>query len=184
MAGATIAATGLALQIDDTIYTGDTIDIGVLFEPENTTNKLIKWELVELPGNIVQLDETGRLIANLDGEFKITANLMDGSGIMVSKKVVIETPVSSINPENKSILKDLVSVYPNPSSDGRFFINIDPELSVPLKIMAFDITGRMLCKTFIEEKGSILLNHRFANGVYFVNFVAEEYSIVRKLIVD
>ncbi len=181
-AGETIAATGIELQINDTIYVGDSAEIDVLFEPENATNQLIKWELEQQADGIVWFD-TVSLIAKQAGEVTITAQLMDGSGITSLKKVVIEDPVS-IDQANTLNFNRLVSVYPNPSSNGRFIINIAPELSEPLKIKAFDISGRLIYENSVDEKGKVLLDHQFTNGIYFMNLESEKYMNKLKLVVN
>lgn len=179
-----IAATGLALQIDDTIHKGDTVNIDIVFEPDNATNRLIKWELIQQPDNIAEFIEPGRLIARQAGEITITAELTDGSHIMTSKNVVVADPVSSTDSESRLLLNDYVSVFPNPSSDGRFFITIDPELTGALKVIVFDITGKTEYEVYIHDKGNVLLKHRFDNGIYFMNFVSEHYNSIKRLVVN
>ncbi len=179
-----ITATGLDLQISDSIYVGDTIDIIPLFEPKNVTNQLIGWNLSQNPENISELDYTGRLVALHSGEVIITGTLMDGSNTEATKKVVILEKIPSTDHKNILDQKEPVGIYPNPSADGYFYLSVIPELSGGVQIRVTDITGKEIYNIYTETKGQLLLNHHFASGIYLIDILTENHHVVHQLMVN
>lgn len=175
-----VPATGLMLQINDTVYAGDTIDLGIIFEPENTTNRLYKLEISQPSDTIAELSKTGRLIAKNAGTVTITASLSDGSDIAESKEVVIVNPVSSF--DKRSFPGNFVTIFPNPSSNGMFYIKAD-EIIGTLKIKVSDIAGRMIYEFNVEDQGIFQLPYKFDKGVYLLNITCGNNTI-HKIIVN
>ncbi|MBN1185132.1 MAG: T9SS type A sorting domain-containing protein [Bacteroidales bacterium] len=177
-----ISATTLELQVEDTIHVGDTLDIKVVFDPQNTTNQLIGWELSQLSDTISELNQSGQFIAKSTGIATVIANLLDGSDVSVSKTIVIEAPVLVKNVMHN--WKEMVSIYPNPSRDGLFNVYIDPNLTEVIQINVFDISGRKVYENDIEQKGIISLPFQFENGIYLMNLGYKEHNQNFKIIVS
>ena len=176
--GEAIASKSIEIQVDSIIYVGDTINIGVSITPSNATNQLIRWTLDQQSQNVAEVNETGNLIAKNTGEVTVTAMIMDGSGVSVSKQVKITSPVSV-----DEIPDNLFSVYPNLSSDGIFYLNIAPEIKGRVMINAYNISGKKVYKKEFEERGTVILNHKFSEGIYLLYININSQNLVRKLVV-
>ena len=98
----------------------------------------------------------------------------------------IDTITPPVDVVHNKILKDQISVYPNPGN-GIFFLNTISENSNPnSSYTIYDITGNLVLKKEIE---STSVNHTeridmssFSNGIYFIEVSLNSTRSTRKLI--
>jgi len=73
---------------------------------------------------------------------------------------------------------NVISIYPNPSVDGKFNLNLNSKFNISV----MDVTGRVIFESKELEENSILDLSRFNNGIYFIKAESEKGTIFRKLI--
>jgi hypothetical protein len=179
--GKYIEATGIVLKSADTIKTGDTIQIETKIIPENSTNQLIKWDLIQ-DDQIAELSQTGILTAKTTGKVIVKVTLMDGSNINDSKQIIITSKLSSYKEKNSNY-KNLIDISPNPSYNGDLYIKLSSQLSLPANLKIYDITGRELHKTIIDKSNFEKINYKFSEGLYIIHINLKEYNFVDKVLV-
>ncbi|WP_139170338.1 T9SS type A sorting domain-containing protein [Chitinophaga terrae (ex Kim and Jung 2007)] len=79
--------------------------------------------------------------------------------------------------------EDAVSLYPNPSTDGRFTIVL-PEISKDAMVRIYDSQGRMLYQKLSLGNNRIEIDARLKAGFYIVRINLKESGVVKKLIVQ
>ncbi|HEY0611035.1 MAG TPA: T9SS type A sorting domain-containing protein, partial [Chitinophaga sp.] len=87
------------------------------------------------------------------------------------------TPVMEAN-----ITKDVMSLYPNPASDGKFTILL-PEISGKAVVRIYDNQGRMLYEKITQGGSKIAVDARLEPGFYIVRINSKTAVFTRKLIV-
>jgi len=86
---------------------GDKLQMNAQFNPANTTNQKVFWE-VDNPA-LATIDSTGLLTAKKAGNVQVLAWALDGTGIFGIGNIKVTLPMSIGNTKSKT-----VSVYPNP----------------------------------------------------------------------
>lgn len=74
-------------------------------------------------------------------------------------------------------------LYPNPASDGRFFIEVPPVEEV-VEINILDIQGRLVYTQMSTDSGLVEIQSNLSSGIYLVNIHAGTFKASRKLIVN
>ncbi len=83
------------------------------------------------------------------------------------------------------LIKELTSdvlVYPNPSVDGNFMIEISDEWK-DSKLAIFDQSGKELFTRQLGESGTIQIQSTLKPGMYLVNISGNGATVNRKLVV-
>lgn len=86
-------------------------------------------------------------------------------------------PVVDVN-----INEDAISLYPNPSSGGRFTILL-PEISENAVVKIYDNLGRMLYEKVAKGGNRIEIDSRLKAGHYIIRMNSKAFSFTQKLIV-
>jgi uncharacterized protein YjdB len=141
----------------DPITEGELIPASVLVYPENATNKQVIWSAI--PAGSVDISNIDSLRALTSGAIKLIANASDGSGVSDTIDLII-LPLTGIE-ENQ---EKYITVFPNPSFDGRFEILNIEDASV---ITVYDMHGRKIRECITESLNSIRIE--ITNpGIYLV----------------
>jgi hypothetical protein len=74
-----------------------------------------------------------------------------------------------------------IAVYPNP---GRGKLNIVTPENVPCQIFIFDLFGKEITRTNNAERNSVELDLNVSEGVYYCRISSENYSVVKKIVVQ
>jgi PKD repeat protein len=77
------------------------------------------------------------------------------------------------------------SVYPNPSKDGNFTVNL-PYLTKETQIFIYNALGQLVFRSTLDQKGEnrIQLNSAIASGVYHIKLSLDDKMVTKKLIVQ
>jgi len=77
------------------------------------------------------------------------------------------------------------SVYPNPSKDGLFTINL-PNLTKETQITLYNSLGQLVHSSYLQQKGknTIQLNKAIASGIYHIKLSLGERIVTKKLIIQ
>lgn len=102
-----------------------------------------------------------------------------GAGLASTARVASATSVN----EKAGMSEDAVSLYPNPSTDGRFTIVL-PEISKDAMVRIYDSQGRMLYQKLSLGNNRIEIDARLKAGFYIVRINLKESGVVKKLIVQ
>ncbi|KQB43749.1 Glycosyl hydrolase BNR repeat-containing protein [Flavobacterium daejeonense] len=87
---------------------------------------------------------------------------------------------TSIEEKNNT---DKVIIYPNPSRNGVFQLNIPWEYD-QINIAIFDINGKQVYQETVIGKQQILINSNLGKGFYFVRIQSDKASDTQKLIIE
>lgn len=81
---------------------------------------------------------------------------------------------------------DEVSLYPNPTGLGKFFVNIPSDINDELSIAIYNVLGAKLYSSNSFTRGetiTIVTGNILSVGAYFVEFALQGKTMVKKLIV-
>jgi hypothetical protein len=109
------------------------------------------------------------------GEYSVT--LTDANGCSSTNTFTIDNKVGI-----SQIESDLVTIYPNPSSNGLFNISIENKYTNELLIDVLDISGRRILRTQTNNEAIFEIDlSEFANGLYFVKVNMNGQQVLKKL---
>jgi len=74
-----------------------------------------------------------------------------------------------------------LSIYPNPVSNGRLFVNITTYKNLTKKVEIFNVLGKQIYVT--DLFGSELNVAQFSTGVYILKITENNISVTRKLVI-
>jgi hypothetical protein len=119
------------------------------------------------------------------GMFKSSSIIFGGSSITNSTtnydEIFIAKLASSVvGIENSSVVENDVVVFPNPSNGVFYFTNLPPKGMIEV----YDLSGRKIFQTFIDDKKAVIDLSENSSGIYFYKIKNEsEYEVSGKLIV-
>jgi uncharacterized protein YjdB len=143
---------------EDTLTEGEAIPASALVYPENATDKQVIWS--SIPAGSVIVTDNDSLKALTSGAVKLIATAADGSGISDTVDLII-LPLTGIE---KNQDKD-ITVFPNPSSDGRFEIfNMENVSSVTV----YNIQGYKIREYNTESMNSLRVEIINGPGIYLI----------------
>lgn len=151
---------------------GETLTLEAEVLPANATIKNYTWSVQ--PASIASIDQSGLLTALDTGQVTVIASAWDGSGVTGTFSIKIDTtsaPVIDTTTTDTLTLAmdflDELKIYPNPSSDGIFFItgiNLTEEIGV------LDLTGKRIAIFQCEGDRTMQLHVDLNNGMYLLEF--------------
>ncbi len=97
-----------------------------------------------------------------------------------SAKITSVKSETSIDEDNN--LGDVI-IYPNPSHNGVFQLNI-PWEDDKINIVIFDINGKQVYQQSVTGKEQVTINSELGNGFYIVKIQSDKATVTRKLIVE
>jgi hypothetical protein len=73
-------------------------------------------------------------------------------------------------------------IYPNPASEKLTLslTKIKPESKVEI----FDVTGKLIYLSSIQERKTEINTKNFVSGIYFLKVTQDDLSITRKIIIE
>jgi xyloglucan-specific exo-beta-1,4-glucanase len=91
--------------------------------------------------------------------------------------------ISSTQVKEGNSNEDAISLYPNPTSEGRFTIVL-PEISENAVVRIFDNQGRMLYEKMAQGDNKIEIDAQLKTGIYMVMINSQAFSFTKKLVVN
>ncbi|MDQ4139468.1 MAG: T9SS type A sorting domain-containing protein [Bacteroidota bacterium] len=93
----------------------------------------------------------------------------------------------AVAPTNKESDKG-ISVFPNPSNNGKVFLEISGFKGQHAELRVLNVIGNVVHRENFyetEDKTTKVLDlSKFASGLYYVKIEADEYSQIRKVIIN
>jgi hypothetical protein len=74
-----------------------------------------------------------------------------------------------------------LSIYPNPVSNGRLFVNITTSKNLSKKVEIFNVLGKQIYA--IDLYGKELNISQLSTGVYILKITENNISVTRKLVI-
>ena len=74
-----------------------------------------------------------------------------------------------------------LSIYPNPVSNGRLFVNITTHKNLTKKVAIFNVLGKQIYAT--DLYGKELNISQLSTGVYILKITENNISVTRKLVI-
>ncbi len=99
--------------------------------------------------------------------------------IQISKDDAVTT---STNENGMSSRISNITIYPNPSSGGKFTVDA-PEIAENVSICIYSIQGKLLYKNIAEGHCQIKCESNLNKGIYLVKVSSDELDDIKKLIV-
>ncbi|TCI84885.1 T9SS type A sorting domain-containing protein [Tenacibaculum sp. M341] len=133
-------------------------------ENGTSTNKITAFEKALLNNNLklaesilVQKEESKEIFNAFKGNY-----LLD----------LYVAPLSEAKENNESLLtnkKDIVTIYPNPSSSGKFNVSIKNKImGKNTQISIFDVSGKVLLTKPLNKNNQQINISNFSKGIYFI----------------
>ena len=88
--------------------------------------------------------------------------------------------INNSNLSARTFNKDDVHIYPNPVTNGRFWIN--HQLGNSLRLKIFSIQGKQVLSRVITQNESVNVSN-LKSGIYLINLTADDYKATKKLII-
>ena len=101
------------------------------------------------------------------------------TGAATARLAAVYESATSIKNEDKVS----VEIYPNPSHNGVFQLNI-PWEDAKTNIVIFDINGKQVYEQSVTGKEQVTINSKLGNGFYIVKIQSDKATVTRKLIVE
>jgi len=166
---------------DEEILQGDYINLADALTPPTASNYTsIKWDDGEAGGKFVNTTALEAIYSPSDdfgGEIilTITAN---GEGHCINSDSMKLTVTVSID----DLMEENIKIYPNPSKDGSFNIDLtnNPFLPDFISVDIYNYDGRKVYTDKIERNGMIYLNTGLNPGIYQVILKSENTFFHRK----
>jgi uncharacterized protein YjdB len=152
--------------------TGQTRQLLAKIEPENATNQNVTWSSTN--PNIVTVSSTGLVTAIAEGTTTVFVHTECGNrSAHVIKNVSNSSNIVEV--ENDRTL----SVYPNPITDGKLFVEI-PENTNAERIEIYDFGGKLVLSQVVNRpKTEINISH-LPDGTYVVRIGNVTAKIVKR----
>ena len=106
-----------------------------------------------------------------------------GTGNMEFDEIRVGTTWASVTPTTLSTQSNTIvglSIYPNPVTDGQFFVTSNGGLQKNVSV--FDVLGKQVLKASITDSAINVANLK--SGVYFVKVTEEGKTATRKLVIN
>ncbi|MBS0030100.1 T9SS type A sorting domain-containing protein [Chitinophaga sp. 22321] len=132
----------------------------------------------------VQFNQAGNYVATYTnaGGCKSTQTFNISLNGSLLKAGISDTSAASISQKN-SVNEDAVSIYPNPSNEGRFTILLK-EISKQVIVRVYDNQGRMLYEKKTQGSNKIEIDSQLNAGFYVVTVDSGGSGFTKKLIVQ
>lgn len=92
--------------------------------------------------------------------------------------------IATRNSQQNYTSEVLVNVYPNPSIDRNFSIQLPPDMTGEIQLRILDINGQIMhSQPLVPMENTITLPSRVRKGILFLKIDGESFHITRKLIV-
>ncbi|MCI4668062.1 MAG: GEVED domain-containing protein [Bacteroidia bacterium] len=112
--------------------------------------------------------------------------IQNGDYRLIVSKGSCEDTTACLSVRNVSNLpnaESFVSIYPNPSSDGKFLLKFgEPFQTCHIKVT--DVQGRLVLTERLDQKDKYLIQLKAASGIYLLEVINEKKSMVYKLYVE
>ena len=101
-----------------------------------------------------------------------------GSGMGISTARIPSDQLMEAN-----INEDVISLYPNPASEGRFTILL-PKTSENVVVKIYDNLGRMVYEKIARGDNKIEIDSQLKAGIYIVWINSKAFNFTKKLIIN
>ncbi|MDX2189539.1 MAG: LamG-like jellyroll fold domain-containing protein [Bacteroidota bacterium] len=179
------------------------IDMNVIFDNEKISIEGLSVEGAKVTSDIESnVYNNNQLLVAMDQEetlaegtkllsikIKSTSSLktdyfVSAKGLLDGKKVAVEVKGDAATSNEKSI-ESSIDVYPNPASNGVFFINVLGGASENMEVELFNTFGsKVLNSTVLSGKSLTEINGAgLAPGIYFLTIKYSEGKTIKKMII-
>jgi uncharacterized protein YjdB len=174
VAGVQLAdAFGIPITTGTTIglEAGETKQLFAKITPENATNQNVTWSSSNT--NIVTVSSTGLVTAVAEGTATVYVHTDCGNHpAHVHKNVSNSSNIVEV--ENDRTL----SVYPNPITNGRLFVEI-PESTTADRIEIYDFSGKLVLTQVVNRPITEINISHLPNGTYIVRIGSISSKIIK-----
>lgn len=108
-----------------------------------------------------------------------TVQITDSNGCIAISNPVVISGVNEINND-----ENIFTLYPNPSEDGVFYIDLKNYFLGDVELTVLDVTGRKLLKQDLTTASTRIDFRKNAKGVFFLQIKTGDYLINRKILVN
>ncbi len=173
----------VAMDINPEEYDISTLKV---LESSHNVNARVKGNKAEFFFNEIYLDSGGH--GNVLLVVKSNATLSEGDSVMSKADIYFDYNYPIITNEAETVFQSLsnpdfekdnsVKIYPNPTSS---IVNISGDFNLK-SIQLFDVQGRLLQTSLLNETNTVLDLTSKSKGMYFVKVISEKGIKVEKLI--
>ena len=151
------------------------------------------WELPDGAELIFMDNNYAELIINEPGDYDISLWIDRGlcSDVATKRVSVIEREFdndSDSNPSEEDIAKFEYSIYPNPTPNGQFSVDINLSKILPVSIKIFNmVNNNLVAHDRMEGRNTYVIDYSLSalpSGIYFILIETQGQSQVRKLVIQ
>ncbi|MFY0627709.1 MAG: Ig-like domain-containing protein [Reichenbachiella sp.] len=157
-----------------TMHLEESMQLNATLLPDNLIDLNLIWSSSD--ESIATVDENGKVSSVAPGVTNINVEAVADP----NSKVMIEISVEEILSTPKEILKQAISIYPNPSSDHIYISGIDKDR---YSARVYDVTGVQYINQVIQNDTSISLSG-LPKGVYVVIIesgrISKKFSLIHE----
>ena len=192
LSSVTLSVTGIQNGVQSitqsNVISSSPTPVATFLEEDNGDDALLKLVGVSgaesyqwyLDGNPVSGATSAEYITSDFGEYVL--EVTNGSCVIASSAKVF-TPITSIGSID---FNDQISVYPNPSEDGLFMIELPTELKSEASYTVYSLIGSIVKTQSVRPTGSALVLDlsNLVRGTYLLKIATDSEIGVKKLVID
>ncbi|RZS90611.1 T9SS type A sorting domain-containing protein, partial [Aquimarina brevivitae] len=173
------------------VFAGEQFVVVNISEPQPDW---VVWELPEAATQVYQDDNYAEMVIHEPGEYEVSLYIESGlcTDIQTKRIVVVEREFdpddNNSNPDTTPDIKVDYSIYPNPTSDGRFSIDVTLPLVLPVSVKIFTmINNRQVASSREQGRDQYVMDYDLSglpSGIYFILLETQGHSQVRKLMIE
>ena len=161
----------------------------IIVDISNPDADEIEWVLPANATVISKNKDFAEISFSQAGEYDITLNTKKGdcTAFQTKQVLVTEGEYEENNPDNETLKKFDLKIYPNPSK-GAFTVDVLLDKVMPAHVKIYNLNNNLLIDSKTQDgKDNYLFNfslNGLPSGVYFVLFESQQGSKLRKIIIQ
>lgn len=159
-----------------TLVRGTSTDMIATVLPSNTTIPNFTWSTY--PTYRAKIDANGKLTTLANGNVKVTATSIDGSGVTATKIITILDPPTGLS---EKLTAGLISVFPNPAVNGNFTINGIESIK---QIELVNLLGEKVFAFEPVNQSSLKIQLNVPKGMYVLKLFDGKQSASQKILIE
>ncbi|RZS90421.1 T9SS type A sorting domain-containing protein, partial [Aquimarina brevivitae] len=173
------------------VFVGEQFVVVNISEPQPDR---VVWELPAEAILIAEDDNFAEIIINEPGEYEVSLYIESGlcTDVQTKRIVVVEKEFdedeTDQDTDNNTALKVEYSIYPNPTSDGRFSIDVKLHKPLPVSAKIFTmVNNHQVASSRAQGRDQYVFDFNLSglpSGIYFILLETQGHSQVRKLMIE
>ena len=162
-----IENTSIEIATPKDIYVGDTVQMLIELMPENSHNRVIKWDVLEDDLSKAIINNYGQLIALDSGMIQLTVETTDGLGVSDTISLHINDN-NSTDIQESNVSFESFDIYPNPFTN-KIEIRLHEKIGPDAMVHIYNGIGRMMMQAIPGSEQSEIGTESLPKGIYLLS---------------